>query len=799
MKTLLKKELISIICSSIGLVFALVFLSACGLILWFFPGNYNILDTGYAVLNPFYRVAAFLLLILTPALTMRLISEEKRNKTLALLYSRPIYPYQIILSKWIASLIFIILILLTTTVYIYTLYTLGNPIGNIDLRIAIVTYFSLFIISALFIISGIFASSLSKNQIVAFVIAILLNFFLFYGCELLSSLFNDASAKTVLLNLSLSYHLDRMQKGIIYLNDIILIAGYIIIIFSFIILYINPKKRILPICITGISCFFIILSISFLTARFDLTKDKRYTLSAYTEQLMHRLPKEKDPDIQINIYLSGDINYGFSRLQTSTLELLENLNEKADNHLSVSVINPLTLDIPKNKLHEYMANLSMPAIQLNEADRDGKVSQRLIYPYAQIIHGQDTLPVSLLKNIPGNSAEENLNTSIEALEFQFVDAIRLLLNKNEQHIAFIEGHGELPRAYVYDAEDALAKYYNVNRGQITNDIAVLNNFKVIIIAGPKEQYSETEKFILDQYLMQGGRILWLIDGANISYKDLTEKGQSPSIKNETNLDDLLFTYGIRINSDFVQDALCTSIPVTSDDGSQYTALPWYYSPILLPSNDHTTTKDIAEVKASFVSSISLTNKSNGVIPKVLLTTANRSHIVKVPEMIDFDTQKIESDPKYFETSYIPVALSLEGSFSSAFTNRLIPEDIIPVSTRILEKSKNTKMVIASSSDIIRNGIESGNEGMQVQPMGYDQLTGKLFGNRDFIVNTVNWLANDDNWMELRNKSRQMNLLDKQLIYTNRNKYVFLNIGIPVILILTVIGTISLYRRRKYSK
>lgn len=798
MTALIRKELTSVICSVTGLTFAIIFLLGCGLILWLFPGSSNILDNGYAVTDSFYRTASILLLILTPALTMRSISEEKRSHTLDLLRSRPVKIITILFSKWLSFFIFVILILISTLVYIYTIYVLGNPVGNIDIHIVALTYLSLIIIVSVFLISGILASALTNNQIIAFLAALSLNFILLFGMDMIGGLIYNPQIKSHILDLSLSFHTDRIRKGVFYLNDITLFLGYIILLSAIAVISLGKIKPQLFIILIGIASLSLAMTLLPAYGRFDMTKDKRYSISPESTALMKRVNENNIP-ISINIYLTGDLNYGLKRLQISVLDLLNELNEKAGNHLSISIKDPYSIGLNRETLPQHMADNSMPAIQLNEIDRNGKISQQLIYPYAQIISHGDTLSIPLLKSLQGNTAEENLNASVEDLEFQFSDAIRLLINKDEQNIAFIEGHGELPRSYIYDAEESLAKYYNINRGQITNDISVLDNFKVIIIAGPTEKYSEKEKFILDQYLMRGGRILWIIDGAYVSYKELTEKGESPSIKNEVNLDDMLFNYGIRINPDFVQDAMCTTIPSTSPDGSSFINLPWYYSPILLPSRDNAITKDIAEVKASFASSLNLVNKKSAITPKVLLTTSDKSHVVRIPEMINLDIERIQNNKDYFETSFVPVAISLEGIFTSSFENRIVPDSISIQKDQIQSKSRHTKMIIISSSDIIRNDIEIENGSSQVLPMGYDRSSGKTFGNRDFIVNSVNWLSDDSGWMHLRTKARQMNLLDKQKIYENRNLYVFLNILSPILFILLIYATYSIYRKKKYSE
>lgn len=801
MRVLIRKELISILCSGIGLFFALIFVLANGLMLWFFEGNFNILDIGYAGLDQFFSLSSILLLLLIPALTMRLIAEEKRTRTLDMLRSRPISVSRIVVSKWIPTLIFVIIVILPTLIYVYTLSALSNSVGTIDIGVILLSYVSLICLSGVFIALGIFASSLSQNQIVSFILALLLNFIVYFGFDLLSTIFQTGSIRVFIASCGLYHHIIQIQRGVVTLGNIWIFINYILIAYLITICILtlknkNVKKRLLTFGISLLGLNIIILFSP--NTQLDLTLDKRYTISDYSKKLVSTIADNSTAKVKINVYLEGNLNYGFQRLRNATNQFLIDLNRYADYKMDISFIDPSSLYISREELPEYMAKHEMPPVMLNEVDRDGKVSKQLIYPYAEVIVNQDTLQVTLLKNIKGNTAEENLTASIVNLEFQFVDALRLLLRSEPQAIAFIEGHGELPRAYVYDAEEALAKYFFVNRGQIGNDPSVLDDFKVVIIGGPTQRYSETEKYILDQYLMKGGRILWLIDGAYVSLEDLANKGQSASMKNEVALDDLLFTYGVRIEPNFVQDSQSSQILVQNHSDAQPVSIPWYYSPLLLPSFDNIITKDITEVKAAFVSSIDLLNKSKLAAKNILLTTSQHSRIIPVPEMITFDVEHIQSDANYFKDSFLPIAVALEGKFQSAFNNRLIPDSVNQQNHKMQIESVDTKMIVVGSSDIIKNEIIGEGDDSEVLPMGYDRISGRRYGNRDFIVNAVNWLANDDGWMELRSKTQKLNLLDKRLIYESRTKYTILNILFPLCSIILILGGVTLWRRYKYT-
>ncbi|MFR9166970.1 MAG: gliding motility-associated ABC transporter substrate-binding protein GldG [Dysgonomonas sp.] len=496
------------------------------------------------------------------------------------------------------------------------------------------------------------------------------------------------------------------------------------------------------------------------------------------------------------------MNSGFQKLHNAVDDLLSDFERYSKNTINHKFVDPRHLADNSADLSNYMASMQMNGITLNEVGRDGKTSQSTIYPYAQIIRGEDTLSVKLLKNVAGYSSEENLNASVENLEFEFIDALRLLKNGDPVDIAFIEGHEEIERPYVYDAERLLSKYYFVNRGEIGNDVSVLKPFKVIIIAGPQKRFSETEKFVLDQYVMNGGRVLWLIDGVYLSHSDLEKLGQSPSMKNDVGLDDMLFTYGVRINPVLLQDKQCLPIYLTSgesDANNQYVQVPWYYSPLLLPSIDNPLTKDISLVKSVFASSIDFVGKNSDIKKDVLLTTSSNSHIVEVPEMIHFDTERALTTSNYFNQSFLPVGVTLEGKFNSLFENRLTPADIQMNGKQIKTASEHTKMIVVSSSSIIKNDLINYDGQTQALPMGFDRVTERQFGNPDFIVNAVNWLANDDDWFSLRNKHQKIRLLDRQKIYENGNQYSIIAVCVPVFFSLLVIGLCYYIRKRKYEK
>lgn len=399
-------------------------------------------------------------------------------------------------------------------------------------------------------------------------------------------------------------------------------------------------------------------------------------------------------------------------------------------------------------LQEFQSHSNNHISIIHKADSSpitDKITMRPILR-AQIIYETDTTTIELSKQIEGLSVQQSLEASLNDMEYRIITAIRSLTDRKERHIAFIEGHNELSRIYTYEVEEALSRYFNVSRGQISNNIADLDNFDAIIIAGPKQQFSTTEKYMIDQYIMHGGRVLWLIDGAYFSVNELMSNGYSASIKNETNLDDMLFTYGVRINPDFIQDKLCADL---SSEDSNYSTSD-YYTPLLNSSNNSPISRNTGWIKASFCSSIDTVKTRYQSTKTILLSSSKKSRISKVPDPVSYDKRIINGYISDFNRQNIPTAISLQGIFESSFTNRVIPREVTGANTTH-SHSKETRMIVISSSDIIRNGIEGYGEETRIVPMGHDASRSKLYGNREFIINAVNWLTDDDNWMQLRMK------------------------------------------------
>ncbi|MGC9150134.1 MAG: gliding motility-associated ABC transporter substrate-binding protein GldG [Microbacter sp.] len=532
--------------------------------------------------------------------------------------------------------------------------------------------------------------------------------------------------------------------------------------------------------------------------RVDLTSEKRFSLSKNTQHLMKTL---EDP-LQVNVYLAGDLNVGFLRLKRATADLLDELKVYAKQPITVHFIDPS--DQPSSeaqiKMYASLEKKGMHATTVYEKDANGKAIEKIIFPWAQIIAHQDTIPVNLLVNIPGNTGDENLNASIEELEYQLTDAIRRLETKTVEKIAFLEGNGELTEEEVYDASTALSRYFEIDRGSLGTDPNALKPFKVVIIAKPRIPFTEQEKFIIDQYIMNGGRVLWLVNGTNIDTHNLSLNGEATILPLDVNLNDQLFCYGVRINPDIVEDVQCVTIPVNvarPNEQPQFKPMPWFFSPLLLTNPYNPITRNLGSVKSNFPSSIDLVGDSSRVKADILLVTSNASHILAPPALIDLKHLPDPQDQRYFNMQNIPVAVSLSGIFQSDFMNRLVPQGINP-STPILQVSKPTRMIVIADGDIIRNDVQEAQGKLQVLPLGYDRYTNQMYANRAFIVNTVLYLSDQDGWMALRSRQFKLRLLNHMAITKGKIVWQAINVVTPLALLALFALFFFLFRRKRFQ-
>ena len=521
-----------------------------------------------------------------------------------------------------------------------------------------------------------------------------------------------------------------------------------------------------------------------LPIRWDMTDDKRYSLSQASKQLL----RETDEPIEITLYLHGDLNAGFSRLKKATEETLEEMSVYADFRVIKDKQDPANLRFLRD-------SLGLQPIVIHEREQNGKTAQTTVYPYALVRYKGKKAVASLLLNTRGLSGEENLNASIEQLEFALMEALHIVQQDETPRIAFIEGHGETDEAHTYDLMTALSRYYQVDRGQITDDAHILDAYKAVIIADPQSPFSETDKYVIDQYIMHGGAVLWAVNGVRLSEEVLQTEGYTPVLPLDLGITEMLFRYGIRINPALVQDLQCLPIPVNvSTDPAQTNLqpMPWTFAPLLLTSQGSPITKDLGQVMSMFVSPIDAVGGNDGIEKRVLLATSTAGCVTSAPNEVDLSDMNPEMEQ--FRYQYVPVAVSLEGVFSSAFAHRMAPEGLI-TDEPVRKQSIRTRQVVIAGGSILSNELQKG----QPLPMGYDRYSGMQFSNRDMAVNSILWLTDADGLISLREKNVALRLLNDKRAHDERLNVQLVSTISPIVLLALTGCAVAISRRRKYQR
>ena len=523
--------------------------------------------------------------------------------------------------------------------------------------------------------------------------------------------------------------------------------------------------------------------------RVDMTDDKHYSLSEASIELL----RKTEASIDITLFLQGDLNAGFERLQRATKETIEEMSVHSDIHFSIE-------DLQSSYSKEEAERMGMRPIVIHEREQDGKTAQTTIYPYALIQYKGKKAVVSLLKNTRGLSGEENLNASIEQMEFAFMEALSLLLQTETPRIAIIEGHGEPDETHTYDLMTALSRYFQVDRGQISGidsivDAHILDDYRAILILAPQTPFSDQERFIIDQYLMRGGSILWAIDGIRLSEEVLQQEGFTPIIPLDLGLSEMFFRYGIRINPALVQDIQCLPIPVNvSSDPEQpnLQPMPWTYAPLLLTSQGSPITRNMGQVMSTFVSPIEAVGGEDGIEKRVLLATSTASCLTATPGKVDLND--MNPNIEQFKYQYIPIAVSLEGVFPSAYAHRMMPDGIAS-DEKIRKQSTPTRQIVIASGSIVINETQKG----QILPMGYDRYSGMQFSNRDMIVNCLLWLTDSEGLINLREKDITLRLLNDKRAHDERLTVQLISTISPIAILALVGVVVMIIRKRKYQK
>jgi len=534
--------------------------------------------------------------------------------------------------------------------------------------------------------------------------------------------------------------------------------------------------------------------------RVDLTSEKRYSLSASTRQILNELTSP----VFVQVFLDGEMPVGFKKLRRSAKDMLDEFRIQSGKKIIYEFIDPFDIDSQEEKkeMMETLYEKGLQPINIHDRNEEGGVSQKMVFPGLIMNYNGMEMTVNILENNSSQSAAQKLNSSIEGLEYRMIQAIQNLSADTIYNIAFLEGHGELDEYSVGDITYELAKYYNVDRGVIGGKLNILDKYAVLIVAKPELKFSEADKFVIDQYIMNGGRVLWLLDAVRVSSDSLQSAGFTAGLYRPLNLVDQLFKYGVRVNPKIVQDQQCSMIPINialAGQQPRFSPVPWIYFPLLTPFNNHPVTKNLNLIKSEFINILDTVSVTPGVKRKYLLYTSKFSRLISPPVGISLEEIRNPPPSGKFNLSYLPVAVLLEGSFESVFKNRPTDRYIGEVKYEVIEKSVPTKMIVVADGDIIRNEVRhTATRDIPLQ-LGEDRYTKQKYGNKDFILNAVNYLIDDINLMNIRSKELKLRLLNKERIKKEQLKWKLINVVFPVIFIIFFGVLVVLIRKRKYTK
>lgn len=525
--------------------------------------------------------------------------------------------------------------------------------------------------------------------------------------------------------------------------------------------------------------------------RIDLTEEKRFSIKDQTKTLLSDLTD----DVYIEVYLEGDLNASFRRLRNSIQEVLDEFRIYSGNKVKVTFTDPSTA-LSQQARNEYIAELGSKGITPTRVveQKNGQTSEKLIFPGALISYSGLETGVTLLKGNKAFSPEEEINQSIEGLEYELANAIYTLSNIERKQIGFLQGHNELDSLAVASLNNALLEMYDVYKVNIQRK-AVLGDYDALIVAKPRRSFSELDKFKLDQYVVNGGRVLFLIDKLDATM-DSASREDYFAFPYDLRLDDLFFKYGVRINADLVQDRNAGMYPVvTGQQGGkpQLQLMEWPFFPLINRFSNHPITRNLDAVHMKFVSSID-TVKAEGIIKTPLAFTSPYSRKVPAPVPASINEIRRNVKPENFSSGSIPVAYLLEGRFTSLYTNRFLPEG----ATQQTFKSQGdpSKIIVIADGDLARNDVNprSGNP----QPLGRDPFTNYTFANEELLLNAVAFLTEENGLIHARSKEVKIRPLDKEKIRTEKTKWQVINLVLPVIFII-LYGLIHQYlRKRKFA-
>ena len=811
MWSICKKEWTQYFSSLTGYLIISFYLVVNGLLLFVIP-NYNLLDFGYASLQVYFDFAPWFLLLLVPAITMRSFSDEFKQGTYEVLHSLPFSSLQLVLGKLLGSLLIVIAAIAPTIFYAVVLDALSAT-GGIDWGATFGSYIGLIFLGAVYTAVGVFASSLTKNSAIALLVSIIISILLLQSFDWLSTVSFFANGYDFYIKqLGLSLHYNNMSKGLIKMTDLIYFISILVLFILGTIENLKGKIKYVFLLIAIIGANYLS---NIFPVQLDLTKENRYTLSASSTEVISQI----QAPVTVHLYLGGDLPSNYKTISNAAIALLDQLHQINPSLIkwNLEIPNQSVSDTALFALYDSLSKMGLPIerIQQGNGGADKRVDQLIIpgalvevdgqKPYAIDLRSSKKYfkPYNIVKDIPEVDEEASANAAEALLEYKFIQAIYLLNRKTVPTIAYLIGNGQPVNLTVNDIGETLKDQYDLSVFDLSKGFPDATKIKTLLIVKPTTPFSDLDKLKIDQYVMGGGNIIWAVDKLYAEYDSLQQTdGAYVSFDRGLALDDLLFKYGIRINSNLIQDLNCAKLPLvvgTQGDGSPLIKrVPWPYYPFLNGNDNHPISQNMDRVLSLFPSSID-TIASNGVKHTILLTTDTSSRSLSSPAQVSLNSVKGEEDMVQFTQHHFPVGVLSEGNFNSFFANRLsqVLKDSVQQNLGVayLSKGKPAKQVFISDADLFTNKVDKSNGPL---PMGMIPFESYQFANRDFFVNAIQYLNEPIGLIESRNKAIVLRLLDKSKVAENRLFWQWMLLIGPVIILSLFFYFWTQYRQRRFG-
>ncbi|WP_121354203.1 gliding motility-associated ABC transporter substrate-binding protein GldG [Flavisolibacter nicotianae] len=800
-----KKELRQFFSSLTGYIAIVVFLLVNGLVL--FVLRNNILESGYATLDQFFSFAPWILLFLVAAITMRSFSEEFRSGTFEILQTRPVRNGEIVAGKFFGALAVALIALLPTLVYYFTINSLASASG-IDAGAAAGSYLGLALLTGVFTAIGVCVSSFTTNAVVSFIITLIASVLFYYGFRAISELALFQNGADYYIEMfGIDFHYQNISKGVIDTRDLVYFVSVILFFLFITTTRLSAKAGMQKSRQTSVKWAILLLGVlgvnavaAALHARADLTAEKRYSLTQPTKDLARSLQNNAD----ITIFLKGDFPSGFRKLSASTQEFLRVLKETAPGRINYRFVSPEEEAGGGKTWGDSLRAMGIEPINLTVQVKAGQENKN-IFPYGLLQAGGRTEVVNLFPSSKRNISAEELNNAEAMMEYQFAKSLDRVIHPQPKVIAYAVGNGEPVGNEIYDLRQAVAADYIMKPFDVNAMAYIPKEADVLLVVKPASGFTENEKLKIDQYLMNGGKVLCFVDNLHAEPDSLRFRSELIAYDRNLNIGDLLFNYGVRINPDLVMDLQCDFLPFAvggTPSNPQYEFLHWNYYPLFESRSNHLINKNLGLVAGRFVNSID-TVEAEGIRKTYLLQSSANSRTISTPALISPNENRNTPEDALFRKNGIPVAVLLEGTFSSLYKNRLgqAQRDSLQASGGFKEAGVSpTKMIVVADGDMVLNDVST-QQGPLAMGMNLFTVGSQYeyqFANRNFFLNCLEYLTSNSAIIQTRNKEVVLRALDPKKVETEAGKWRFLTIVLPIVLVILAGVVYQRLRRHRFA-